>query len=745
MKSSLLRRSSAALLALVIAPLSILAQDGNVSSPDPPRRPRIGLALGGGGARGAAHIGVLKVLEEMRIPIDVLAGTSMGSVVGGLYAVGYSPDALDKVVREVDWANLFVDAAPRHETAFREKSNDYLSPPGLTLGFRKGGLALPAGLIAGRKMSFLLNTLTLPAIGVEKFDDLLIPYRAVAADARTGEPVRLSEGSLALAIRASMAIPIVFTPVSVDGRLLIDGGEAENLPVQTVRAMGADIVIAVDVASSSEVPEEAPKSLTELVGRLIDLPLLRNTQDSRKLADIVITPDLKGLSSADFPKAAEIIPRGEKAARANMEKLARLSVSPEEYAEWRKTHRVPLPEKPPVIDELVVDPVPKFDTRRITRVIATKAGLPFNEQVLQADMRRISGLGLWETVEFRMEKVSGKNVLHIRAVPKSWGPTYVSAGLDFEVNASSTSEFGLNLLLDQTEFDSLGADWKTAFRIGSETSIYSQFFQPVEYTGRYFFAPRVSWFRTTQEIFLNEISIADYDLRQGTAGIDFGMELGHLLSLGEFSIGIERGYGKLERRVGIPQFPDVSFDTGNFVANLTIDQLDNLRFARKGYYLAVNGTFSRKDLGADASYNRASITAYGAQTIGRWTGDVRVSYGDNFNSATPFQGLFFLGGLFNLSGRPRDQLYGETAAIGVLRMRYHLLKTPGTIISGFDVGVSAEMGNAWLQRSDASFSSMHHSGSVFLVTDTLAGPFYIAYGNSGNKNHAFYLLLNRLF
>src|SRR5262249_47967085 len=196
---------------------------------------------------------------------------------------------------------------------------------------------------------------------------------------------------------------------------------------------------------------------------------------------------------------------------------------------------------------------------------------------------------------------------------------------------------------------------------------------------------------------------------------------------------------------GIPQFPDVNFDTGNFVANLTIDQLDNFRFARKGYYLALHGTFSRKDLGADASYNRASITAYGVQTIGRWTGDVRVSYGDNFNSATPFQGLFFLGGLFNLSGRPRDQLYGSTAAIGVLRTRYHLLKTPGTIISGIDVGASAEMGNAWLQRSDASFSSMHHGGSVFLVTDTLAGPLYVAYVRCVKKHHALSLLLTRLF
>src|SRR5262249_10560610 len=177
--------------------------------------------------------------------------------------------------------------------------------------------------------------------------DLSIPDGAVAADARPAEPVAISSGSLARAIRASMAIPVVFTPVEHEGRLLIDGGEAENLPVQTVRAMGADIVIAVDVASSSEIPKEAPRSITEILGRLIDLPLLRNTQDSRKLADLVITPDLIGFSTGDFSKGLEIIPKGEQAARAAAEALSRWSVSPEEYAAWQKAHRIPVPEKPP--------------------------------------------------------------------------------------------------------------------------------------------------------------------------------------------------------------------------------------------------------------------------------------------------------------------------------------------------------------------------------------------------------------
>jgi NTE family protein len=729
---------------LALLALSACPSWGQPAQIPPAHRPRIGLALGGGGARGSAHIGVLKVLEELHIPIDYIAGTSMGSVIGGLYVTGYTPDEIQKVMSKVDWANLFNDSAPRRDIDFRRKQNDYFVPAGLTLGYEKG-ITLPTGLVAGRKLSFLLNTLTLPAIGAQSFDELPIPFRAVAADARTGEPVALSSGNLARAIRASMAIPIVFSPVEDEGRLLIDGGEAENLPVQTARAMGADIVIAVDVASSSEIPKEAPRSIADVLGRLIDLPLLRNTQESRKLADLVITPDLVGFSSGDFPKGLEIIPKGEEAARAAAQTLSRWSVSPEEYAAWQKAHRVPLPEKPPVIDAVVVEPIPNFDTRRITRVIATKAGLPFNEQVLQADMRRISGMGLWQTVEFRMSREDGKNVLHIRAVPKSWGPTYLSAGLGFEFNYNETSQFEIAALVDATEANRLGADWKTTLKFGTEFLVGSQFYEPLDYTERYFVAPRVSYYRFDQDIFLNQDRIAQYRSKETKIGVDMGLELGHLLSLGQFSVGYERGWGSLRRRIGNPEFPEADYDAGAFVSDLTLDQLDNVWFPHNGYFMNLRYIGSREAFGADTDFNKARILLIGVESLGRWTGTARAMYGDSFGSALPFQELFTLGGFQDLSGRPRDQLLGNTVALGVLTLRYRLTDKRGTIIHGVYVGASAELGNTWFDRTQASFSHMHGAGSLFLATETLLGPLYLAYGNSGGKNSTFYLSLNRSF
>ncbi|HEY7574321.1 MAG TPA: patatin-like phospholipase family protein, partial [Thermoanaerobaculia bacterium] len=513
-----LRGSRALLAGLFLAVLGGTAAEAQEAPPPESsgRRPRIGLALGGGGARGAAHIGVLKVLEELRIPVDYIAGTSMGSVVGGLYCVGYSPERLNQIIAKVDWANLFVDSAPRRDIAYRQKENDYFVPPGVTLGLARG-ISLPAGLVAGRKLSFLLNTLTLPAVSVENFEKLSIPFNAVAADARTGLPVVLSEGSLARAIRASMAIPVVFTPVRIGNHLLIDGGEAENLPVQTVRAMGAEFVIAVDVASSSEIPEEAPQSVAEMLGRVIDLPLLRNTMESRKLANLVITPDLKGLSSGDFAKATEIVPRGTAAAEAAREKLSHLSVSEEEYAEWRKTHRAPPDETPPMLDAVVVDPIPDFDSRRIERIIASRPNLPFNASVLQADMRRIAGMGLWQNVEFQLQREDGKNVLHIIATPKSWGPTYVSAGIDFDISEADAA-FDLSILVDATELNHLGADWKTGLRLGTEIGVASKFYQPLEWEGRFFVGPAAGAVQTPIKIYDDDgDAIGEYRVREWSA------------------------------------------------------------------------------------------------------------------------------------------------------------------------------------------------------------------------------------
>jgi NTE family protein len=557
-------------------------------------------------------------------------------------------------------------------------------------------------------------------------------------------PVVLSEGVLPLSIRASMAIPVIFTPVQIGDYLLIDGGESENLPVQTVRAMGADIVIAVDVASSSVIPKEAPTSVTEMIGRLIDLPLLRNTMESRTLADIVITPDLSGFTSADFAKGKEIIPKGVAAANAEADKLSKYSVSEEEYRAWQKTHRVPLPENPPIIDQVVVDPIPRFDTRRISRVIATKAGLPFNQSVLEADMRRIAAMGLFQAVEFRFVREDGKNVLHIIATPKPWGPTYLSAGISFEISDADAS-FDVGLLLDATEMNRLGADWKTNFRLGNQLALGSAFYQPLDYAGRFYLSPRLAWSQDLADIFVEGERVAQYRVRQGGGGLDLGVELGHLLQLGQFSVGIERGAGSLTRRTGIPEFPDADIDFGDFHSQLRLDQLDSVWFPTKGYFVDAQFVGSRTGLGASDSFNRGQLLAFGAKTFGRWTAATRVSYGDGFGPVLPFYEQFALGGFLNLSGYSPGELHGSTFAFGSFTARYRLNQTPGAIVKGLYAGFSIEGGNTWELRDQASISDMRLAGSIYVVADTLIGPLFLAYGNSGAKNQAVYLFLNQRF
>lgn len=287
-------------------------------------RPRVGVALSGGGAKGFAHIGVLRVLEEVGIPVDYITGTSMGSIIGGLYAIGYSVDELEAIAVATDWQELFSDRVSRRQLAIESKIGDgrYL----LTLpldGFKPG---LPTGLIAGQKISTLFERLTLPYHNVSDFRNFPIPFAAVATNIATGHVVVLDHGYLPEAMRASMSIPSVFTPMVIDDRLLVDGMLVRNFPVEEVQAMGADIIIGVDVGSGLSGREELT-SLGAILGQALGFMDAESTERQRELCDVLIVPDIEGLSAVDFPKAEEIIARGETAAREAMLQLQTLADS----------------------------------------------------------------------------------------------------------------------------------------------------------------------------------------------------------------------------------------------------------------------------------------------------------------------------------------------------------------------------------------------------------------------------------
>ena len=314
----------------------IAVNPGSANTAETSGRPRIGLALSGGGARGLAHIGVLQVLKEHRIPVDFIVGTSMGSIVGGLYASGMSPDELKTVISRIDWEEAFKDRILREERSFRRKRDDDLYLIKNRPGISRDGLKFPSGIIDGQDIDLLLKRYTIPVVTVRDFDDLAVPFRAVAADLETGRAVVIGEGDLALAMRASMSIPVVFSPRVVKGGLLVDGGISSNLPIDVVREMGADIVIAVDISSPLKERREL-QSIFSITNQLTTIMTRRNTEDqiaSLTERDIFIRPDLGKISTASFDMAAEAIPKGRDAAAEALEYLKKYSVSKQDYREY---------------------------------------------------------------------------------------------------------------------------------------------------------------------------------------------------------------------------------------------------------------------------------------------------------------------------------------------------------------------------------------------------------------------------
>ena len=729
---------ASAALALMIA--------GSLAAQAPPpedgargKRPKIGLALGGGGARGFAHIGVLRALEAMHIPIDYIAGTSMGSVVGSLYASGYSLDDMEKIVAGIHWDTVFDDTPERKNLSFREKEDDFHHLLPIELGLSKKGLGLPSGLIAGSKLGFVLRSVLLSSVTTTDFDRLRIPFRAVAADVQTGDVVVLSHGDLARSVRASMAIPAVFTPVEIDGKLLIDGGEAQNLPVQTVRAMGADIVIAIDVGESGEVSKK-PENVAGMLGAIIDIPLKQNTMASRKLADIFIQPDLKGFTGGDFDKAKELYPRGQAAIEKASAQLASLSAPAADYEAWRARIQAPLPPLP-VIDAVEVTNIPGYDVSRLRRLVRVKPG-PLEPAKVGQDLKRIYALGTFTAVTYDVAREGDRWILRYTAIPKSWGPTFVRPGIGFESDGEGNVEFDVTLLVDATEMNRLGGRWKTLLDLGSNLGISSVFYQPVEPTGTLSVAPNILAGRHLVNIYQGSNRLAQYLVSEFQGGADVVGDFG---TWGEMRAGYLGGPATASLKIGEPTLPDVHASFGAFEAKFLVDQADDVNVPRTGYLGRLTFTGQRTGLGASSSYDKLESTMVGVQTLGRWTGILKFSGGDSLGTTLPYYDTFSLGGFFDMSGRPIGQLRGQTYLFGGAALYYRLNAKSGLLLKDFYVGVSAELGNTWNRHQDVTLSHLENSGSIFVIANSLIGPVYLAWGRGSGGFGAFSVALNKPF
>ncbi len=706
------------------------------------QRPKVGLALSGGGARGAAHVGVLRVIEELRIPVDYIAGTSMGSIIAGLYASGMTLDEIEHALKTMDWEHIFDDAPPREELSFRRKRDDDFYLIKAKPGIRDGELQFPAGLIQGQKFDLALRELTLPVVAIEDFDQLSIPFRAVASDIGTGKEVVLRSGDLAQAMRASMAVPGAFAPALIDGRVLVDGGITNNLPVSVVRDMGADIVIAVDISTPLAHPDEV-RNVLEITAQLTSIMTRTNTEQqiaSLTKRDVLIVPDLADITSADFTRSDEAIPAGVAAAEAKRAELARLSMPEPAYRAHLAARHRPSGEKP-VIHFVRIKNDSNLADEVLQERLHIRTGEPLDRVQLEKDISNIYGLELFERVDYDVIEENGQIGLVLDARARSWGPDYLQFGLALSSDFGGESSYDFGVAYLKTAINDRNGEVRLAAQLGQNPFIAADWYQPLDYDSRYFIETRIAYGVDLRTVFTRDGSdkLAEYEVTQTRLELGAGRELS---VFGEARVGYRYGTGDVERNVGSLNLPEGSFDSGSVFGRLSVDRLDNSFFPSEGYSGKIEYELFRESLGNDQDLDQLQIELNYFETFGAHTFGVGGSFNTTIDGTAQVQDRFQLGGFLNLSGFSIDALSGQHSAnlAGVYYRRFNQLKFLPWYIGG-----SLELGNVWEDRDDIDVDSAILAGSVFLGADTPIGPFYTGYGYAEGGNSSFFLFLGKTF
>ncbi len=706
-------------------------------------RPRIGLVLSGGGARGGAHIGVLKVLEQEHVPIDAIAGTSMGAIVGGLYAAGLSPKEIEERLLSIDWQDAFRDRPPRRELTFRRKQDDNSFLVRFPLGIRGGEFRLPKGFIQGQKLARMLREYTAPVATVTNFDQLPIPFRAVATDLETGEVRIFGSGDLVTAMRASMSAPGVFAPVELDGHLLVDGGLTENLPVDVARQMNVDVLIVVDVSFPLLKGKELASALSVSNQALAILVQKDTARQKATLGerDVLIVPPLGDASSVEFAALKKMITAGEIGATRMQDRLAALSIGEEEYHQHlaqRSGRETPAPR----IDFVRADAKSQQYAALIDATMGRLKGKNYDAGEAGKRIADLYGLDLFESIDYSLASRDNLTGLDVMARRKSWGPNYVRFGLNLQDDFEGNSAYNAAVRVIMTELNARGGELLFDGQIGSAPRFATELYQPVDGARRYFISPHLEFDVRNLQLRDAQDQIAEYRLREAIYGFDVGRELGNW---GEFRVGYARVTGSAQVRIGDPTIPRAEFDTGEYFARFSVDTVDDLNFPHRGHLLAFSWLDARHD-GDSGRANQLTGDWLWANTFGRNTWILWTSAGITVDGTAQLEDFFSLGGLFNLSGRPPNSVIGSNVGIG--RLLYYRKVSKGG--EGFlnvptYVGASLEAGNIWDDRADASLGSTFKDASLFLGLDTLVGPVYLAMGYDTGGKTAFYLFLGRTF
>src|SRR5450631_2149298 len=576
--------------AIIVAQAALLFVSATASAQDPSidggadransGRPRVGLVLSGGGARGATHIGVLKMLEQLHVPIDVIAGTSMGAVVGGLYASGMSGEQIERAMASLDWQAAFRDRPPRTELDYRRKEEDRRFLVNLPVGLQGKRLVIPKGLVQGQMLTETLRLLTLPVARITDFDQLPTRFRAVATNLETGGKRVIGDGDLTTAMRASMSVPGLFAPVEYRGELLVDGGLADNLPIDVARAMGVDILIVVDAGF----PLQPRKSLTSLPGITNQmLSILLRKDIERDLAtlgpnDIVVSPQLGDFSSYDFPETMKIVSAGAAAAEAVQARLAALALPDEDFARYQQA-RSQVRSAPPKIEFVRVEPDSNSYQRPIDDMFGPFVGHPVDPDALKAEVGALYGRGDLEMLDYRLvQDPLGGFGLDFSARRNSWGPNYLRFGISLQDDFKGQTSFNAAGRLDFTELNSLGAESVWDLQVGTAPLLATELFLPLSNVTRYFIAPHAQVEAHDVAQIVDNRQVGQFRVSSVDYGLDFGREFGNWA---EVRVGALNSNGSSRLDLGIPA-PASNFNVTEYFARFGYDSLTSADFPRSG-------------------------------------------------------------------------------------------------------------------------------------------------------------------
>lgn len=702
-------------------------------------RPRTALVLGGGGARGAAHIGVLQVMEREHIPVDCVVGTSMGALVAGAYASGLSTAQMRAKLAEADWTRMFLDAADYSELSYRRKQITRGLLLGTEIGITKKGAQLTPGVVAGENIKLFFNQLIGDDQGERRIESLGLPLAIVATDIGTGKAVLFKSGSLSQAMRASMSVPGLMAPVDYQGHKLVDGGLVDNLPVAVARELcQADRVIAVDVGSPLK-PASEVGSLLSVTAQMIAILTQQNVEQSIASlgpGDLFLRPDLGELSAADFALYDQAIAAGREAAEQQLARLQMFQVSVTAYLAWREQHRLN-PGSQVRVDEIVIAPLKRVDKRFVAGLIHQKTGEPLNRVALEQDLTRIYGEGYFDSVDYRISGKQGRNRLEIIPREKNWSADAATFGFNLVDEYRQGAGINLRGAYRTTWINSYGGEFLALADIGSDPSLEIDFYQPLNPTQEYFVEPRYVKARDRLSLYRDEHKLAEFKLNTTYSELALGRNLG---TWGQLRTGWRQYQvdGKVD--VSAVELPSVDEKFSSWLAEMLFDQRDRLYFPTRGW----NGNLSYFSSGQQ-HYRKLEVNLSGAHQFGDYVFGARTSYEKALAGELPIFDSAILGGFLNMSAYATDQLWARGASYAQLRAERIIGRMP-LGLSGdmrFGLGLEAAQLDQPYTVTDAG-NEVLHSAVIYLGGETPIGPAYLAYGFDLEGNFNIYFRLGAL-